>query len=116
MDESTTEPELVAGALTMRGAVLCSNKTMELSFNGDFKGVPLHIDNTSALHVAGNQTSSSTTKHVALRYFCIHEVIKEGHVGILYIPEEARGSGNEVSQRTEFPGVNRGPEHVTSST
>ena len=69
-------------------AVFCQNMMTELGFKEDFKSVPLHIDNTSALHVAGNQTYSSRAKHVALRYFYIREIIKEGNVSIRYIPTE----------------------------
>ena len=53
------EMRFVAGALAMREAVFCQNMMMELGFKEDFKCVPLHIENTSALHVAGNQTYSS---------------------------------------------------------
>lgn len=86
--QSTMEAELVAGALAMREAVFCQGMMTELGFEEEFKCVPLHIDNTSALHVAGNQTYSSRAKHVALRYFYIREIIKEGHVSIHYIPTE----------------------------
>ena len=68
--------------------MFCLNMMTELGFKVDIKCVPLHIDNTSALHVAGNQTYSSRAKHVALRCFYIREIIKEGHVSIYYIPTE----------------------------
>ena len=80
------ESELVAGALETREAVFCQSMMTELGFKEDFKCVPLHIDNTSALHVAGNQTISSRAKHVALRYFYIPEINKEVHASIQYIP------------------------------
>ena len=52
------EAELVVGALAMREAVFHQNMMTELGFEEDFKCVPLHVDNASALqvHVAGNQT------------------------------------------------------------
>ena len=43
----------MVAALTMKGAVFCSNMMLELGFKQGFGGVPLYIDNTSALHVAG---------------------------------------------------------------
>lgn len=61
--------KLVAGALATREAVLFQDMMTELGFKERFNCVPLHIDNTSALHVAGNQTYSSCAKQVALRYF-----------------------------------------------
>ena len=78
----------MAGALETREAVFCQSMMTELGFKEDFKCVPLHIDNTSALHVAGNQTISSRAKHVALRYFYIPEINKEVHASIQYIPTE----------------------------
>ena len=54
--QSTMEAELTAAALTMREAMFCSNMMLELGFDEGFGNVPLYIDNTSALHVAGNHT------------------------------------------------------------
>ena len=84
---STMEAELVATALAMKEAVLCSN-TKELGFGTRFHSVPLYIDNTSALHVAGNRTDTSRVKHVALPYFFIQELVKEGRVTVKYVKTE----------------------------
>ena len=67
--QSTMEAELVAAALAMKETVFCSNMTLELGFDKSFGSAPLYIDNTSALHVAGNRTYSPRAKHIALRYF-----------------------------------------------
>ena len=82
------EAELVAAALAKKEAVYCANMMPELGFGEKFKCVPLHIDNTSALHVAGNHTFSSSAKHVALRLFYIREIVQEGKVSIHYVPTE----------------------------
>ena len=50
--------ELVAAALTRKETVFCSNMMLELSVKEGFGDVPLYIDNTSALHAAGNRTYS----------------------------------------------------------
>ena len=84
--QSTMEAELVAAALlAMKEAVFCSNMMKELGFGTRFDCVPLYIDNTSTLHVAGNRTYSSRVKHVALRYFFIQELVKEGRLSINYV-------------------------------
>ena len=55
--QPTMEAELVAAALTLREqAVFCSNVMSELGFGVSFGSVPLHIDNTSALYIAGENT------------------------------------------------------------
>ena len=57
---------------------------------GGFKlsALPLYIDNTATLHVLGNQAFSSRTKHIALRYFYVRELVTEGAISIHYIPTE----------------------------
>ena len=68
--QSTMEAELMAAALAMKDeAVFCSDMMSELGFGESFGSVPLHIDNTSALHVAGNRTYIPRAKHIALRYY-----------------------------------------------
>ena len=57
--QSAMETELVMAALTMKEVVFCSNIMLELGFKERFGSVPLYIDNTSALLVAG-------TAHTAL--------------------------------------------------
>ena len=86
--QSTMEAELVAAALTMKEAVFCSNMMKELGFGTRFDNVPVYIDNTSTLHVAGNQTYSPRVKHVALRFFFVQELVKEGRISIHYVKTE----------------------------
>ena len=60
----------------------------ELGFGTRFDSVTLYIDNISALHVAGNRTYSSRVKHVALRYFFIQDLVKEGIITVKYMKTE----------------------------
>ena len=79
------EAELVASALTMKEAVFSSNMSTELGFGKEFEQVPLHIDNTATLNVIGNRAFSSRTKHIALRFFYIRELVKEKQITTHYI-------------------------------
>ena len=65
------EAELVAAVLTVKEAVVvfCSNMMVELGFEEGFSRVPLYLDNTSALHVAGNRTYSPRATYTALLFF-----------------------------------------------
>ena len=65
--QSTMEAELTAAAPTMKGTVFCFNMMLKLGFDESFDSVPLHIDNTSVLHVVGNRTYSLHAKYIALR-------------------------------------------------
>ena len=43
---------------------------------------------TTPLHVAGNQTYSPRMKYVALRFFFVQELVKEGRISIRYVKTE----------------------------
>ena len=84
----TMEAELVAAALTMKEAMFCSNMMKELGFGTRVDNAPVYIDNTSTLHVSGNQTYNPRVKHVALRFFFAQKLVKEGRMSIHYVKTE----------------------------
>ena len=87
--QSTIEAELVAEALIMKEPMFSSDIMLELGFDESFGSVPLYIDSTSALHVAGNRTYSPRAKHIALRhYFFMQKLVEEGKVSIHYVKSE----------------------------
>eukprot|EP00752_Nemacystus_decipiens_P015081 g13435.t1 len=86
---STMEAELVASALAMKEVVFCSNMLNELGFGKEFAKVPLYCDNTATLHALGNRAFSSRTKHIALRFFFIRELVSEGKISVNYIPTDS---------------------------
>ena len=64
--QSTMEAELVAAALAMKDeALFCSNTMSGLGFGESFGSVPLHTDNTSALHIVDNRTYIPRAKHLS---------------------------------------------------
>ena len=67
--QSTMEAALISMALASKEAVYLSNMIDELGFGKRFDCVPRFFDNTSALRITGNNTYSSRTKHIALRFF-----------------------------------------------
>eukprot|EP00904_Undaria_pinnatifida_P005974 jgi/Undpi1/2506/HiC_scaffold_13.g05885.m1 len=60
----------------------------ELGFGKGFAKVPLYCDNKATLHALGNRSFSSRTKHIALRFFFIRELVSEGRISIHYIPTD----------------------------
>ena len=87
----TMEAELVAAALAMKDeAVFCSNMMSKLGFYESFGSVSLHIDNTSALHIAGNRAYILRAKHIALRYYFFVQELVEGKVSIHYVESEGQ--------------------------
>ena len=85
---STMEAELVASALAIKEAVFRSNMLTELGFRKEFAQMPVYCDNTATLHALGNRSFSSRTKHIALRFFFIRELVTEGRTSIHYVPTE----------------------------
>ena len=83
--QSTMEAELISVALASKEAVYLSNRMAELGFGKLFHSVPLFVDNTGALHIAGNSTYSSRTKHIGLRFFSLKERVKEGRITIHHL-------------------------------
>ena len=84
--QSTMGVELVvAAALTMKETVSCSNRMLELGFKEGFGSVPLYIDNTSALHDAGNRKYNPRAKHITPRYFFVQELVEEGKIIIHFV-------------------------------
>ena len=85
---STMEAELVGAALAIKEAVFCSNMLIEPGSGKKAEKVPLYIGNTATLHVIGNRAYSSRTKHIALRFFYIRELVSEGKMTIRYVSTE----------------------------
>ena len=76
--QSTVESELQALSYGAREAVYLLN-FLELGFK-TFFSVPINSDSTGALSVAGNAMFSSRTKHIALRFFFVRELIKRNNM------------------------------------
>ena len=88
--------EFVATALIMNEAMFCSTMMKELGFGTRFDSVQFHLDSTFTLHVAGYQTYSPRVKHVALRYFFVQELAREGRISIHYVKTEYQLADIEV--------------------
>ena len=76
-------------ATAMKESLFCRNMMMMKSgCTEGFRSVPVYIDNTSASHVAGNRTFSPRAKYIALRYFFVQELVKEGTFTIHFVKTE----------------------------
>ena len=83
--QSTVESELQALSYGAREAVYLSNFLTELGLK-DSSQVPIRSDSTGALSVAGNSMFSARTKHIALRYFFVRELVKKNKITFHYTP------------------------------
>lgn len=83
--QSTVEAELNALSYGSKEAVYLSNLLKELTFE-NFNSVRINCDSTGALTVAGNSTYTSRTKHIALRFFYIRDLVKSGKITLHHVP------------------------------
>ena len=84
--------ELQALSYGARETVYLSNFLMELGFK-TFSSVPINSDSTGALSVAGNAMFSSRTKHIALRFFFVRELIKRNKITLHHQPTQQMLAG-----------------------
>ena len=66
--KSSMEDEAISMALASKEAAYLSSMMTELGFGQMFDIVPLFVDNTGALHIAGISTYSSRTKRTVLLF------------------------------------------------
>ena len=83
--QSTVESELQALSYGAREAVYLSNFLTELGLK-DSSQVPIRSDSTGALSVAEISMFSARTKHIALRYFFVRELVKKNKTTLHYTP------------------------------
>ena len=61
-----------------------------LGFEEMFRCLPIRVDNTSVLNVAGNKIYGSSVKNVTLKLFVVREIILEGKISIHYCTFQPR--------------------------
>ena len=83
--QSTLEAELISMEHAGKEAVYLSSMFAELGFGKLFESLPLFGDNTGAVRIAGNSTYSSRTKHIALRFVYLKELVKDGNIPIHHV-------------------------------
>ena len=83
--QPTVESELQAFSYGAREAVYLSNFLTELRLK-DSSQVLIRSDSTGALSVAGTSMFSARTKHIALRYFFVRELVKKNKITLHYTP------------------------------
>ena len=102
--QSTMKADLAAAAVTLKKAVLCNNMMQELRSKDGFDRVPLFIDNTSALHVAGHRTFSTRAKPIALTYF-VQELVQEGTITIHHVKTQDQLADIGTKHPNKQPGT-----------
>jgi len=83
--QSTTEAEYIAINTASREAIYIIALVKELGFYKQDK-FPLYTDNNGALQLGYNPIFHERTKHIAVKYHYIRNLILEGIIDLIYIP------------------------------
>ncbi|CAL3964922.1 unnamed protein product [Diplocarpon coronariae] len=102
--QSTTEAEYMAINSAAKEAVYIKQILLELGFYIQNK-LPLYTDNNRALLLAKNPQFHKRTKHIAVKYHYIRDLISKGEIDLIYI--------NTISQKADgFTKLRAKPQFV----
>jgi hypothetical protein len=91
--QSTTEAEYIAINIAAKEAVYIKALLKEIGYYKQNK-LPLYTDNNGALLLAKNPTFHERTKHIAVKYHYIRDLINKGIIDLIYIPtKEQKADG-----------------------
>jgi len=51
----------------------------------NFKGIPIHCDNTSAISIAKNPVQHSRTKHIDVRHHFLRDHVEKGDISMNFV-------------------------------
>jgi hypothetical protein len=83
--QSTTKAEYIAINAALKEAIYIKGLLEELGSYSQDK-LPLYTDNNGALLLANNPVFHERTKHIAVRYHYIRDLINKGIIELIYIP------------------------------
>jgi hypothetical protein len=91
---STTESEYIAEALACQEAIWLVQLLTEIAIDDSFlKPIPIYADNNGAIALASNPEFHAATKHIAVRFHKLREVVQDGLVCFIKIPAEMAADG-----------------------
>lgn len=84
---STAEAEFVAGAIAVTELLHIKGVFSDLNYN---KPIPIHlfIDNQSTIKLIQNNINSKASKHIAIKYHFIKDVINKKMISLSYVPTD----------------------------
>ena len=88
--QSTVEAERISMEHASKEAVYLSNMMAELGYGKLIGSVPLLSDNAGAIHIAGNSVCSSGTKHIALNFYYLKGLVKDGKITVHHVATQKK--------------------------
>ena len=85
--QSTTKAEYIVINIAAKEAVYIKSLLKELGLYKQNK-LPLYTDNNGALLLANNPIFHERTKHIAVKYHYIRDLINKGIIDLIYIPSK----------------------------
>jgi hypothetical protein len=83
---SSTEAEYVGACLSAQHGMHLDNLLDEVDMKDNTKSVTLYLDNQSAIAIGSNQASIQRTKHLALRFYFLRDLVRAGKFTLTYLP------------------------------
>jgi hypothetical protein len=81
---STTESELMSLTEGLKDVLFAHQLTEE--FTGVDYPTRVHVDNQGTKALAQNDVTSGKTKHIAIRYFFVRDLVKDGSITLGFVP------------------------------
>jgi hypothetical protein len=109
---SSTEAEFVGACLAAQHGMHLQNLLMELEVTYE-NSTTLYLDNQSAIGIGTNQASIQRTKHLALRFYFLRQLVRDGRFKLAYMQTNAMPAdvftkhvpGNKLRAAMDFMGM-----------
>jgi len=82
--QSSTEAEYISLSLAAKEAIFLKTLLEELGFYNQIK-LPIYCDNNGAIELANNPKFHERTKHIAVKYHFIRDLINKNIIELIYI-------------------------------
>jgi hypothetical protein len=82
---SSTEAEWIALCDAVKEVMFLFNVLADMEINVELP-VQVHVDNQGAVHMSKNNSTTSRTKHIDVRYKYIRELIDDGMIEVTFVP------------------------------
>ncbi|KAF0775623.1 hypothetical protein AaE_000677 [Aphanomyces astaci] len=83
---SSTAAEYVGACLGAQHGMHLDNLMNELGLKDNGKTVTLYLNNQSDIAIGSNQSSVQSTKHLALRFYFLRDLVRAGKFKLVYLP------------------------------
>lgn len=82
---SSTEAEYISLSEAVKEALHLRSLLIEIKLD-ELTDITIYVDNQGALCLAEDAVFHTRTKHINIRYHCLRDIIKKGHIKLQHLP------------------------------